>query len=177
MASDEPAPALVRVPSEGDYAIDPRRSSVSFSTRQFFGLLPVRGTFALVEGSIHVARPVRASSAAATVSSASLDTRNPPRDWAIRSPAYLDTSAFPVISFTSTALEEVAGTWVLRGGLTARGVTRPLDVRIERAGPAGSRWDLLATGTVDRFEFGITAMRGMAGRSLDLRLHLVTAAR
>jgi polyisoprenoid-binding protein YceI len=163
----------IETPLVGDYRLDPGRSTVTFTTRHVFGLAPVRGTFRLRDGHLHVAGPVEESSARAAISAASFDTGNSVRDNTVRSTQYLDAEAHPAIVFASTGLENVAGQWVLHGSLTVRGRTRGIDVRIEAATSEGSRVRLRAVGRVDRYAFGITKMKGMAGRWLTVRLDLV----
>jgi polyisoprenoid-binding protein YceI len=65
---------------------------------------------------------------------------------------------------------------VLHGALTVRGRTTPLEVHVDEMRQDGSRLRIRASALVDRYEFGITAMKGMTGRRLTLRLD-VTANR
>lgn len=162
----------VEIPPTGDYRIDPNRSTVSFTTRHMFGLAPVRGTFPIREGHIHVGDPVRDSVVRATIGAAGVYTGNTIRDAMVGSAQYLDTERHPDIAFVSTGLEETGGRWILRGSLTVRGCTRPLDVRIESAHTDGSELRLRASCDIDRYEFGITAIKGMTGRRLALRLEI-----
>ncbi|HEX3789112.1 MAG TPA: YceI family protein [Pseudonocardiaceae bacterium] len=164
---------VVTIPAAGDYAVDRSRSTISFTTRHLFGLAPVRGTFQLREAGIRVAEQIEQSSARASIVAMTVDTGNATRDTAVRSARYLDVEQYPDLSFASTALVEVDGRWVLRGLLTVCGRSCPLDVRVDAAQPDGSRLRLRATSRIDRYEFGLTAMKGMAGRYLELRLDLV----
>jgi polyisoprenoid-binding protein YceI len=157
----------------GDYRIDPARSTVTFTTRHVFGLASVRGTLRLRDGHLHVAEPPAESSAQATISVTSFDTGNSLRDNTVRSAQYLDAEAHPAIVFASTGLEDADGHWVLHGSLTVRGLTRGIEVRIDAAKTEGSGVRVGATGRVDRYEFGVTKMKGMTGRWLTVRLDLV----
>jgi len=162
----------VKIPATGSYRIDPAHSTISFATRHLFGLAPVHGTFRLRDGHIVVADPLAGSSARATISATSFDTGVAARDATIRSATYLDVANHPDIGFASTGLELVEDRWVLHGSLTVRGRTRPVDVHLEDLRPDGHRLRLRAVGRVDRYEFGITAGRGITGRRLTLRLDL-----
>jgi polyisoprenoid-binding protein YceI len=166
----------VQIPTAGGYRIDRERSTVSFTTRHLFGLGGVRGTFRLRDGHVYVADPVGDSSVQVTISANSFATGSPNRDMSIRSAQFLDSERHPDIGFVSTGLELVDGTWTLRGSLTVRGQTRPVDVRVSSVESSGGGLRVRATATVDRYEFGITAMRGMAGRRLNLEFD-VTAER
>ena len=163
----------VQLPVAGAYRIDAAATRISFTTKHMFGLGTVRGTFAPHEGHIDVADPVGGSAVRATVAAASVDTGNASRDRMVRSATYLDAERHPYFTFVSTGAEQVGGHWVLHGTLTVRDVSRPIDLHLEGARSEGSRLWVVATTVVDRYEFGITAMRGMTGRRLSLRLEVV----
>ncbi|KAA9148522.1 YceI family protein [Amycolatopsis acidicola] len=163
----------IEIPAAGDYRIDGAGSGLSFTTRHFFGLGPVRGTFRIREGRLTVADDVANSEVAATIDAASIDTRNGARDRTVRSAQYLKTDEHPDITFASSGLEQADGQWVLRGTLTVRGNSGPLDVHLSSAAEDGSRLRVRAHSRVDRYAFGVTAMKGMTGRYLDLELDLV----
>lgn len=166
----------VQIPAAGEYRIDPAASAISFTTRHMFGLGKVRGSFDLRDGLIQVADPVGGSTVRATVLAGSFTTGNKARDGMVRSATYLDTANHPDITYTATGVDETEDGWTLRGTLTVRGETRPLPVRIESASVDGDRLVVRADADVDRYEFGITAMKGMTGRMLALHLDL-TAVR
>ncbi|ONI84156.1 hypothetical protein ALI144C_15865 [Actinosynnema sp. ALI-1.44] len=153
----------------GDYRIDVDRTRVEFTTRHMFGLGRVRGTFQVRDGHIHVADRVEESVARATIAADSVDTRNAMRDATVRQ-QYLDVVNHPDIVFSSTGVERVDGDWVVRGQLLVRGRTRPVDLRVTDV-----RDGLRATAdcVVDRYEFGITKMKGMTGRRLAFTLDVV----
>jgi len=161
----------VEIPSAGGYRIDPASSAISFTTRHMFGLAPVRGRFAVREGYLDVADPVLESAARARIDAASFDTGNPARDRTVKSRTYLDAANHPDIVFVSTKLDRAAGDWLLHGMLTVRGRTEPLDLRIESV-RAGSVLRLRATTEIDRYRWGVTAMKGMTGRRLRLVLDI-----
>jgi polyisoprenoid-binding protein YceI len=160
----------IEAPAVGAYRIEPAESTISFVTRHFFGLAAVRGTFVLSEGIVHVADPVEASTVRATIAAASFDTGLPPRDDTVRSKQYLDVSRHPDITFAADGVDQ--GT-VLRGRLTVRGRTEPLDVRIDEVRVLADRLQLRASADVDRYAWGVTAMRGLTGRRLTFALSLV----
>jgi len=161
----------MEVPTAGAYRIEPGESTISFATRHMFGLAPVRGTFALREGVVHVASPVEASTVRATIAADSFDTGLGARDNTVRSTQYLDVTRHPDITFTANGVAGDGG-WTLRGTLTVRGRTEPLDVRIEEVRVLGDSLRLRATAEVDRYAWGITAMKGMTGRRLRFTLSL-----
>lgn len=172
MSRPHTASASVEIPPPGGYRIDPAASTISFTTRHMFGLGAVRGTFALREGHVEVADPVLESSALARIDATSFDTRNPTRDKTVRSRTYLDVENHPEIGFASTRLDRDGDDWVLHGTLTVCGRTEPVELRIESASVAGSALRVKASMEIDRYRFGVTAMKGMTGRRLRLVLDL-----
>ena len=115
----------------GLYRIDPVTSSVTFKTRHLFGLGPVRGSFELKDGEIHVADPVSGSWAEARVSTASFQTGNSAREHGgTVSPAARRLRA-PLHHFHSTALDSANEAWALHGQLTVCGMAAPLDLEID----------------------------------------------
>jgi polyisoprenoid-binding protein YceI len=161
----------VEVPIAGAYRIEPGESAISFATRHMFGLAPVRGTFALREGVVRVASPVELSSVRATVAADTFDTGLAARDSAVRSRQYLDVANHPDITFAADGVVRDDG-WVLRGTLTVRSRTEPLDVRVDELRVLDGRLRLRASAEVDRYAWGVTAMKGMTGRRLRFTLSL-----
>jgi polyisoprenoid-binding protein YceI len=160
----------IEAPAIGAYRIEAGESTIEFVTRHMFGLAPVRGTFALRDGVVHVAEPVSASMVRATIDAGSIDTGLAARDNTVRSAQYLDTTRYPDIVFVAN---DVEGDRLLRGTLTVRGRTERLDVRIDEVRVLGHRLQLRASAEVDRYAWGITAMKGMTGRRLRFTLALV----
>lgn len=160
----------IEAPALGAYRIEPGESTIEFVTRHLFGLAPVRGTFTLREGVVHVAEPVEASMVRATIDVRSFDTGNTARDDVVRSSRFLDAAAHPDITFVAN---DVTPDQVLRGTLTVRGRVQPLDVRVDEVRVLGHRLQLRASAEVDRYAWGITASKGLAGRRLRFTLSLV----
>ncbi|MFE1312890.1 YceI family protein [Streptomyces sp. NPDC058755] len=159
---------VTTTPWLGRYTIDTDRSSLSFRTRHIFGLLPVRGTFAIRGGTIEVAEPLSESRLHAEVDAPSFRTGNAQRDDAVRSVKFLDTDRYPLITFTSDRVD----TTTVSGTLTACGVSRPTSLSLVHAEVLADAFTVRATTRVDRTEFGVPAARGMAGRHLDLTLEI-----
>lgn len=160
----------VIIPPVGDYRIDRHRSTVTFTTRHLFGLASVHGAFDIRGGHIHVADDVGASDAHAVIAAGSVRTGNATRDAAVRSAGFLGTAAHPDIAFVCDRVEQVDGTWTLRGSLKVRGRGRPLDVRVRSARTEGRRLVLHATSRVDRYAYGVTAAKLLVARHLTISL-------
>jgi polyisoprenoid-binding protein YceI len=175
MSSAENATTVV-VPQTGHYTIDPARTTVRFDTRHLFGLGPVTGTFAVRGGTVDVADPATESTVAVVVDSASFDTGSKGRDKQVRSAKFLDVESHPVIRFEGQSARKSADGWQIAGTLTVQAVTRPLDLEIQQLTVAGSELRARVTCRIDRKEYGITAMPGMAGRHLTLTVEAVAAS-
>ena len=140
-----------------------------------FGLAPVRGTFAIRSGSADIAEPLADSAVHAEIDAASFRTRNPVRNQAVLSARFLHAARFPVISFRDGLVSADGRT--VDGTLTVREVCRPVSLSIGQVTMAEQSFTASATVRVDRTEFGVTAMPGLAGRYLDLTMEVRCARR
>ncbi|OKH99019.1 hypothetical protein A6A06_25820 [Streptomyces sp. CB02923] len=168
-----PGTAGQSLPEAGTYDIDPAASTVRFGTRAMFGLLPVRGTFAVSHGRITVAELPDESSAEAVMDAASFESGNQQRDDHIRSSDYLDVARHPEIAFRSRRLERSAQDASLRGELTVCGVTQPVLITLSSITCEDRRITANGTATIDRYAFGITKAKGMTGRRTKITLEVV----
>ena len=98
----------------------------------------------------------------------------------MRGEHWLDAEHHPSLTFRSTSVEPQDAThYVVRGDLTLRGVTKPVEIPLEYHGVVSDPWGLRAgftsRFTVDRRDFGITWNRefdwgSMAGDELEVSL-------
>ena len=161
---------IARALPPGVYRIDPTRSTVAFTTRHLFGLAPVHGTFTLLDGEIHIGDPVGESTARATIDAASFTTNNAKRDADVKSPKLLDVALYPTIDFIGELTHETDRGYEHAGALTAHGITQPVRVIIDEIAESIPEMNLKASIRIDRYAFGVTKVKGMAGRHLNLRL-------
>lgn len=148
----------------GRYEIDTSCSTVTFRTRHLFGLAPVRGSFAIRTGTIHVGQPLSDSSIHVEIETASFRTGNRQRDRTVLSASLLDADQYPVMTFRASQVDAPA----LAGMLTAHGLARPVTVSIELTAVSSRSFTARGLTRIDRTEFGVTAYPGLAGRYLDL---------
>lgn len=160
--------AVTETPRLGGYTIDTTASTIHFRTKHMFGLLPVRGTFAIGKGTVDVAEPVEESRVRVEVDVNSFDSGNPQRDGNVKSDKFLDPAAYPVMTFVS---DRVEGTRI-HGRLTVRDVEQPVTLQVVATDVGADRFSARATTRVDRMQFGVTATPGMTGRYLDLTLEV-----
>ncbi len=144
----------------GTWTIDPAHTSVGFAVRHLMSR--VRGTFDEVSGQIVTGPDPSRSAATAVIALSSVNTGNDMRDNHLRSGDFFNVQDTPTMTFASTALRPDGNAWVLTGGLTIRGVTRPVELQIEFLGidPTGmqgeTRIGFAGRGTISRRDFGIT---------------------
>lgn len=158
----------ITIPPAGEYAIDTDRSTVTFTTRHFFGLGGVRGSFGIASGRLTVAEPVGESTVAAAIDAGSFRTGSGARDRVVKSKQYLETERFPEIRFASTGLREQDGEWLLEGTLTVKDSTQPVGLTVDEVAAEAGVITARAHIRIDRYAFGGTAQKGMTGRHLDL---------
>jgi polyisoprenoid-binding protein YceI len=152
----------IEVPGPGTWNLDSAHSQVTITARHLM-VMKVRGHFADVRGTVHVAEKLEDSWAEVVIGAATIDTGVQDRDNHLRSADFLDVERFPEIRFKSTSLQFQDGTkFRLVGDLTIRDVTRPivLDAQFEGVvakDPWGkTRAAYSAHGAIDREEWGMT---------------------
>lgn len=168
------ASTTVDLPTTGRYVVDPARSSVAFSGRHLFGLAGVKAAFRVGSGEVDITDPVLGSTVRLSVDASSFTSDKQRRDEHVRSAAMLDVEQHPAITFASSGVREQAGGWVLAGAVTALGTSVPVDVEVDSMTREGTGLRVHATARhLDRYAFGVTKVKGMAGRYLDLEFDIV----
>ncbi|MDI2132340.1 YceI family protein [Yinghuangia seranimata] len=116
--------------SAGTWVIDTAHSAVTFSVRHF-GLAAVRGGFREFSGQITVGEDVLAGSVRAEIAIPSIHTFNEARDGHLLSPDFFAAEEHPTAVFTSSAVSQVdAETFDVKGELTLKGVTKPVELTL-----------------------------------------------
>ena len=169
------------IPEPGRYLISPEHSAAVIRTRHLFGLGAVRAALDMRDGRIVVTEPPQSSTVQARFAVASFQSGNGARDAAVLSPRLLNAVAFPNMTFTSTDLVredgqqhgQQHGQWSLRGQLEVRGVARPVEARVTALHADGATFRASARAVIDRYDFGITAYRGLAARKLTVEVTVV----
>jgi polyisoprenoid-binding protein YceI len=145
----------------GTYRLDPAHSRIGFVARHAM-VTKVRGSFKELSGTgtWDVEDPSR-SRLELTIEGASIDTGNADRDAHLRSNDFLDLEQHPQITFTSTAVAQVADdTYRVTGDLTIKGVTRPVTFDLVYTGSAldpfgNQRVGFEGTTTINRKDWGV----------------------
>ena len=150
-----------QTPAAGTYVIDPSHTEVSFVARHAM-VTKVRGYFRDLEGTITVADDFAASTATATMQTASVDTGSADRDGHLKSADFFDVETHPTITFTATRVQDVDGSnFDLVGDLTIKGVTKEVSLQATYDGTAQDPFGNVRAGftaitTVDREDWGLS---------------------
>ena len=163
------------------YELDPAHTNVGF-TAKHLAVSTVHGQFNRWEGRFEGPDDdVTRARGTIKVEVASLSTRNDQRDAHLRSADFFDADKYPYMTFTVTGIEKVGGdTYKLRGDLTIKETTRPVDltgtIEGRTADPFGGkeRLGISASGQLNRMDFGLN-WDGLAG-AVPLASHQIKLA-
>jgi polyisoprenoid-binding protein YceI len=145
----------------GTWDIDPVHSHIGFVARHLM-VSKVRGNFNTFEGQIITAQNPLESSAVATIDTTSLETNHAQRNEDVRGENFIDAANYPTMTYKSTSIRPDGDDYVVTGDLTIKGVTKPVELKVEvnGFGPdpyGGTRAGFSATGEINRTDYGITA--------------------
>ncbi|HKF76731.1 MAG TPA: YceI family protein [Candidatus Dormibacteraeota bacterium] len=145
----------------GTWQFDALHSQIMVSVRHM-SVANLRAKLPRVTGKLEVPTgdPL-GSSFEMEVDTRSVTTGHPPQEDFMRSEAWLDAENHPALTFRSTSIEPQDGNrFLIRGDLTVRGVTRPVEIPATFHGVIADSWGLRAGFTsqltIDRTQFGIT---------------------
>ncbi len=136
------------------------RSDVSFSVKHAI-FLQVIGEFKEFSGTVECPEgDFSRGRIDVSIDVGSIYTGHPDRDLHLRQEEFFFEDRFPEIRYFSRAVEHVGGNrYEITGDLTIRGVTREVKLDAEltsrRSTPKGDRADFLATGKLNRYDFGL----------------------
>lgn len=139
----------------GLWQLDRTATTVAVSHKTMWGMVTVKGAFAVVGGQGEVLSDGSATGTV-TLDATSLDTKHTKRDKHLRSADFFDVDNHPEITFGVRGAELRGGDTVhVDGQLTVRGISRPvtLTARLTKANADAVALD--AEFTVDRNEFGM----------------------
>jgi polyisoprenoid-binding protein YceI len=157
------------------WQLDPRRSSVEFRVRHFWGLRTIKGHFDEYEGRLELGADPAIE---LTVDPATVQTGNRQRDKHLRSPDFFDVESDWPVRFVSDSVEVHDQTLTVRGKLFARDQSIPLELNAE-VSEADGELAIKASATAPHRELGMTySPLGMIMGSSELLVngYLVPAA-
>jgi polyisoprenoid-binding protein YceI len=141
------------------WSLDRDGSSVGFTVKTMWGLIPVRGRFDRFAGSYEVGR--NGATIELTIDADSVDTGNGKRDEHLRSSDFFDVADHGQVRFRSTRVHAVGdGMLHVVGNLEVAGIVEPLEFAAT-VQPAGDGLAVTAMTTVDQRRFGMS--RGLLG--------------
>ena len=137
------------------WSLDRDASSVDFTVKTMWGLIPVRGRFDRFDGSYEVGR--NGSAIELTIDADSLDTGNAKRDEHLRSSDFFHVENHAQVRFRSTRVDVVVdGLLHVAGNLEVAGIVEPVELAAT-VQPVGDRFAIEATTTVDPRRFGMSS--------------------
>jgi polyisoprenoid-binding protein YceI len=148
-----------KVPQPGAWKVDPGHAEVGFVGRHLM-FTKIRGRFLEVDATVQIAEWIEDSHVEATIGIASVDTGDTTRDDHPRSSDLFDVANHPTAAFRSTQLAWHGRTGTLRGDLTIKGSTHPIELEVEFLGAAIDPWGnpravFEAHGRIDRERWGV----------------------
>ena len=163
----------VAAQAPADVPLDPARTQAEFDVRVLW-MFDVHGRFGTVNGSVRLDRAAQSAQVVARIDARGVDMRRESHEEWVRSAEFFDVANHPEIRFESEpfplATLDLGGDIV--GHLTVRGVTRETRWRLQASdcpGRAALDCPVVADGSIERSEFGMTTRRGTL--SDKVRLH------
>lgn len=143
------------------WLVDPTHSEVNFKIKHLV-ISTVGGSFKKFEGSFESSKDdFTDAKINFTVDPASIDTNNEQRDGHLKSDDFFNAEKYPEIKFVSTSISKKQDDeYVLKGNLTIRDVTKPVELNVEYGGQTKDMYGQQkagfdVTGKIDRQEFGL----------------------
>jgi polyisoprenoid-binding protein YceI len=161
-----------------DYVIDTKGAHASIKFRvQHLGYSWLYGRFNEFSGtfSFDEKQPENAS-IEVTIKTSSVDSNHAERDKHLRDEDFLHVSKYPEAKFVSTGYsQDKDGKGVLKGNLTLRGVTKPVEIDVEFIGAGADPWGGYRAGfegttSFAMADFGI--MKELGPKSKDVEMIL-----
>ncbi|MFT7432568.1 MAG: polyisoprenoid-binding protein YceI [Alphaproteobacteria bacterium] len=126
-----------------EYKIDDKGAHASIEFRiKHLGYSWLTGRFNTFDGNFtYSKKDMKTLVASVNIDPASVDSNHAERDKHLRGEDFLDVKAFPKSSFVSTSYHEIdENTGVLSGDLTLHGVTKSIDLNVQRVGEGNDPW-------------------------------------
>ena len=154
-----------------DYAFDKKGMHAAVQFRvQHLGYSWMNGRFNNFDGTFsYDEKDPSSTKVSVTIDTTSVDSNHAERDKHIRSEDFLSVDKFPEAKFESTAFD---GT-TLTGNLTLRGVTKPVQITVEKIGEGKDPWGGYRAGfegttTFAMADFGITTNLGPKSTNVEM---------
>ena len=143
------------------WTIDPMHSEILFKVKHLM-ITNVTGAFTTFEGEAETsAEDFSDAQIRFSANADSIDTNQAQRDGHLKSPDFFDAEKFPKLEFVSSSFSKVSGNnYTLKGNITIKGVTQPIELKVEYGGTAKDSYGQTkagfdVTGSLSRKEFGL----------------------
>lgn len=170
-----PLAALAPAASAASYTVDNSHTSVLFKTTHL-NVSPFWGRFNKVSGAFEFdAANAAASKLAIEIDVGSIFTSDKKRDDHLKSPDFFNAKQFPTISLKSTSVKagSRAGSYLVTGDLTIRGITKNVTVELTKTGEGKDPWGGERIGfegafTINRLDYGVSYMPDALGKDVTI---------
>jgi polyisoprenoid-binding protein YceI len=145
--------------SNTKWVLDPTHSEVQFKVKHLM-ITNVTGQFKVLSAEAQTTdQGFDHTQVAFSIDVNSIDTGNEQRDGHLRSGDFFDAEKYPAIAFNSTGYN--ASTGKIKGDLTVRDVTKPVEFDVEFSGTNKDPWGnekagFSINGKINRNDFGLT---------------------
>lgn len=145
--------------AQTNWAIDKTHSKIGFAVPHY-GITEVEGNFKEFDASVvSKVDDFNGAEVTFTAKTASIDTDNERRDGHLKSADFFDAEKHPEVTFKGTLAKD-GGKYKLKGDLTMKGVTKPVEFDVTYGGTMDTGRGLKAgfklTGKINRQDFGVT---------------------
>lgn len=163
------------------WVVDPMHSEIQFKIKHLV-ISTVTGSFKTFSGDVTSAgNDFNNANIHFTVDVNSIDTNQQMRDDHLKASDFFDAKDHPSINFESTSFTKRDGDeYSLKGNLTLRGVTKPVELKVEYGGSekdqrGNTKHGFEVTGKINRKEFGLVynALTESGGLALGEEIKLV----
>jgi polyisoprenoid-binding protein YceI len=140
----------------GTWQLDPVHSTVVFEVPYLAGTF--KGEFREIAAQLVVEETARLEG---TAKVASIDVKDENLDAHLQTPDFFDAERYPELGFAAGQIDLDAGDVSVRGEITIKGVTRPVEVTGTASAPlvdayGNDRIGLRLTAALDRTDFGVS---------------------
>ena len=160
-----------------NFKIDPTHTFVQFRISHL-GFSILNGRFNEVKGHFYYDKVESEKSfIKMEVNTASVDTNHAERDKHLRNKDFLDVEKYPIATFNSVSFDEQGKSGILTGELNLHGVTKTVEIYVQRLGAGEDPWGGYRMGfkgqtTLRLKDFGINYNLGPASEELHLDVYI-----
>jgi len=144
------------------WVLDPTHSELTFKIRHLM-ISNVSGSFNKFDAQVETeGEDFSTAKIEVKVDMNSISTRNTQRDEHLKASDFFETATYPELVFQGTKVEKIdEDEFTLHGNLTMKGITKPLQLKVEYNGLTkdpwgGERAGFQVTGVIKRSDWGVT---------------------